>query len=103
MTHRSVIRGAPRIQQRSGGEYWTLVQQLMTAGWYRLGPGRDPVNQAWGFRRGHTLARERDGMNGGRELEECWIEAKDELTAMHSLLRSLEVRERDGEGESRIG
>jgi hypothetical protein len=92
MHYRSAIKGVPRQPHRADTEYWSLVHQLMEAGWYRIGQDRDPSGKSWGFRNGHTAAMQ--PIAGGcskpppRPLER-WIVAKDELTAMRRLLREL--------------
>ena len=60
--------------------YWHLVQQLMDAGWYRLGPGpaEEDGRPTWGFREGHVLDARRE--------QPLWIPAEDELIAMRLLI-----------------
>jgi hypothetical protein len=61
-----------------------LIQQLMLHGWYRLGQGppNDQGRKTWGFREGHLL--DTSGENT------CWIAAPDELSAMRTLMATLE-------------
>ena len=95
MQYRSAIKGAPRSRHRTDTEYWTLVRQLMEAGWYRIGQGRDPSGASWGFRAGHTVsepsANGRRGATFPQRESERWIEAKTETAAMRRLLRDLHV------------
>jgi len=69
-------------------DYWSLVQQLMDDGWYRLGPG--PAQQdgrlTWGFREGHVLEARRE--------QPLWIPAGDELNAMRLLASVLQHHNR---------
>lgn len=91
MYYQSTIKGAPRYRHRIDTEYWLLVQQLMNAGWYRIGQDRDPARKQWGFRAGHTMPSPSATSCGSkpRSPEERWITANDEITAMRRLLREL--------------
>lgn len=92
MQYRSAIKGVPRQPRRADTEYWTLVHQLMDAGWYRIGQDCDPAGNSWGFRNGHTAAMPSGSGSCSKPQPrplERWIVAKDELTAMRRLLREL--------------
>lgn len=93
MHYQSAIKGVPRYRHRSDSEYWTLVRQLMDAGWYRIGQDRDPSGKAWGFRYGHTVNNASPGAvvatKPSPRPDERWIVAKSELSAMRRLLREL--------------
>lgn len=58
-------------------EFRSLVQQLMNAGWYRVGQEESPAGVSWQFRQGHTLE---SGAGNDR-----WITAPDETEAMRIL------------------
>jgi hypothetical protein len=64
--------------------YRQLVQQLMLHGWYRLGQGprNDYGRKTWGFREGHLLDSTQENT--------CWIAAPDELSAMRTLMATLD-------------
>ena|SRR5688572_11612075 len=58
-------------------EFRDLVQQLMDAGWYRVGHEEGPGGVSWQFQQGHTL----ETSTGS----ERWIVAPDEMAAMRIL------------------
>jgi hypothetical protein len=92
MHYKSTIKGVPRSRHRIDMEYWTLVQRLMDAGWYRLGPTRDPSAKLWGFRAGHITATHAPTGCGAKVLpppDARWIVADSEVEAMHRLLQEL--------------
>ena len=64
--------------------YQDLVQQLMRYGWYRIGqgPAHDRDRVMWGFREGHVIDH--------ADRQSLWIPARDELSAMHLLLKEIE-------------
>jgi hypothetical protein len=69
-------------QRRGDPEYRALVQQLMDAGWYRMGQRWGPRGNEWGFRAGHTV--------DGEETTMRWIAAADAKEAMRILHGDLE-------------
>jgi hypothetical protein len=66
------------------GEYRRLIEALMHLGWYRQGEVHRPPDDklCWAFRSGHTLE---DPTSSRR-----YITARNEVTAMRSLLRELQ-------------
>ena len=58
-------------------EFREVVQQLMNAGWYRVGQEERPDGVYWPFRQGHTLEA-----GAGSER---WIVAPNETEAMRIL------------------
>ena len=62
-------------------DFRDLVQQLMNAGWYRVGQEERPNGVYWQFRQGHTLEA-----GAGSEW---WIPARDEMEAMRLLLNAV--------------
>lgn len=71
-------------------EFRDLVQQLMNAGWYRMGQVERPAGVSWQFRHGHTLE-----VGAGNDR---WITAPNETEAMRILWN--EVRTERGAEES---
>ena len=54
-------------------EFCTLVQSLMSQGWYRIPKKLMSSGSQWGFRQGHTLEN---------PMQECWVVANSEIEAM---------------------
>ena len=62
-------------------EFRDLVQQLMNAGWYRVGQKECSSGPSWQFRQGHILEADAEDVR--------WISAPDEVAAMRTLWNSV--------------
>src|SRR5687767_10902552 len=67
-------------------DYWQLVHQLSLLGWYRAGKvGSGARRQStWRFQAGHTT-----GTAPGQTVQERYVTAASEMTAMRELLSEL--------------
>ena len=75
-------------------EYWQLVHQLSQQGWYRAGKVGNGARRhsTWRFQAGHTT-----DSTAGQTVQERYVAAASEKTAMRELLKEL----RDGASSAR--